>query len=71
MSEFTEKVANMLTKARELEGSKELITIPKEAYDRLLADQEFLSCLEAAGVDNWSGYDEAVEMYNEDDGEDE
>lgn len=24
-----------------------------------------LSCLEAAGVDNWSGYEYAIELYNE------
>lgn len=25
----------------------------------------FLSCLEAAGVDNWDGYEEAQKMFNE------
>ena len=31
----------------------------------LQEDQRFLECLEAMGVDNWPGYDEAREMYNE------
>lgn len=30
-------------------------------------DSEWLSCLESAGVDNWSGYDYAREMMNEED----
>ena len=29
-------------------------------------DSEFLSCLEAAGVDNWEGYSYAQEMMEED-----
>ena len=28
---------------------------------------EFLNCLEAAGVDNWTGYGEAYQMMEEDD----
>jgi hypothetical protein len=39
----------------------------KEKIEGLEEDAEFLSCLEACGVDNWSGYSEAVEMYNEED----
>lgn len=31
---------------------------------RLVRDSEFLNCLQAAGVDNWDGYAEAVEMMN-------
>ncbi len=46
--------------------SKEMITITKEEYDELLEASEFLSCLEACGVDNWGGYSEAYEMMNED-----
>lgn len=37
----------------------ETVTITKAEYERLLADSEWLSCLESAGVDNWEGYDEA------------
>lgn len=41
---------------------EETITITKEEYDRLEKDSEWLSCLEAAGVDNWIGFDEAKDL---------
>lgn len=40
----------------------EMITISKEAYDSLVEDAQFLEYLMAAGVDNWSGYEQAQEM---------
>lgn len=40
------------------------ITISKEEYDRLIERDNWLNCLEAAGVDNWSGYDYAKEILN-------
>ena len=43
----------------------ETVTIPKAEYDKLLKDQEWLGFLEAAGVDNWEGYDYACEMRDE------
>ncbi len=43
----------------------ETVTIPKSEYDALLKRDEFLSCLEAAGVDNWSGYGEAFTIRDE------
>lgn len=43
----------------------ETVTIPKSEYDRLVKDSEWLSCLEAAGVDNWSGYDCALDILHE------
>ncbi|WP_219061047.1 YqaJ viral recombinase family protein [Pseudomonas sp. UMAB-08] len=39
----------------------EMVTIPHDLYDELLADQVLLRALEAAGVDNWSGWDVALE----------
>jgi hypothetical protein len=33
-------------------------------YSRLIEDQRWLQCLEAAGVDNWQGIDVAHEMYD-------
>lgn len=45
--------------------AKKLVTIPKEEYDTLKRDSEFLSCLEACGVDNWDGYYEAQLMMEE------
>ena len=41
------------------------IEITRKEYDRLVKDSEWLSCLEAAGVDNWEGYDEALSILHE------
>ena len=45
------------------ESAVEMVTIPKYEYEELLDALEFLQCLEACGVDNWSGYDTAADMY--------
>lgn len=45
---------------------EETITITKTEYEELLAAQRWVDCLEGAGVDNWEGYDEAVNLYQED-----
>lgn len=44
---------------------EETVTISKKEYESLLEDSEKLSALEAAGVDNWQGYDDAMEMMKE------
>ncbi|MGQ1358467.1 hypothetical protein ACT414_18885 (plasmid) [Acinetobacter baumannii] len=49
----------------------ETVTISKERYQELLKDESWLAALEAAGVDNWSGYDEAREIQREWEEEDE
>ena len=41
------------------------ITISLEEYNTLKNEAEFLSCLEACGVDNWDGYSDACEMMEE------
>ena len=43
----------------------EMVTIPKSEYDQLCNDQFWLQCLEDAGVDNWGGIEEAIQMRNE------
>ncbi len=43
---------------------KEWETI-KQALIELEETNTFLECLEAAGVDNWEGYDEARVMFRE------
>lgn len=43
----------------------ETITIPMADYQSMVDRLEWLDCLEAAGVDNWQGYDEAQRMYQE------
>lgn len=41
------------------------ITISEEEYDALLCDSILLNCLQMMGVDNWDGYDDAIEQYQE------
>lgn len=45
--------------------SNETVTIAKSEYDQLLKDSALLSCLEACGVDNWQGWDDAINMMDE------
>lgn len=40
---------------------KEEITITKEEYDQLIEAQKLLQALENAGVNNWEGYEFAIE----------
>lgn len=37
------------------------VTISQTLYDQLVADSEFLEALKGVGVDNWEGYDYALE----------
>jgi len=37
----------------------------REEWKQLMKDSWFLDCLNAAGVDNWGGYEEAIEMRQE------
>lgn len=41
------------------------VTITSEEFDELTNDSLFLNCLRSQGVDNWDGYDFAVEEYNQ------
>ena len=41
------------------------ISISEEEYEALLNDSILLNCLQMMVVDNWDGYDEAIEQYNE------
>ncbi len=40
------------------------VELTRKEYDQLVRDSEWLSCLSAAGVDNWEGYDEAIRMFH-------
>lgn len=44
---------------------KPTVTITAEEHERLLEAELWLSALEAAGVDNWDGYEEAIGIYQE------
>ena len=48
-------------------GMAETVTITKEEYASLLASEEMLLALEGAGVDNWDGYEFALENLDEED----
>jgi hypothetical protein len=37
------------------------VTIPHKEYKQLRDDQNILRALEAAGVDNWEGYEAALD----------
>lgn len=39
--------------------------IPHEYFAELYDRSDFLSCLEAVGVDCWEGYSQARQIYNE------
>ena len=54
--------ANIAMFARKLE--RELNELKKDK-ERLEEDSNFLSCLQACGVDNWEGYDDACDMFEE------
>ena len=43
----------------------ETVTISRAEFKRLQDRDEWLSWLEAAGVDNWDGMDEAISMRQE------
>jgi hypothetical protein len=47
-----------------------MVTITKKEYEALLRDSEWMRCLEAAGVDNWVGYDHAIDIHDERYGDD-
>lgn len=39
------------------------VTISRDEYEQLKEDRDFLCRLQAAGVDNWEGYDTAVSLH--------
>lgn len=47
------------------------LTLSQEEYEELLESDKMLSALERAGVDNWEGYDFAIELMNDDDKDEE
>ena len=45
---------------------EQTITISVERYKELLDTERFMRALEGAGVDNWEGYDIAIDYMDED-----
>lgn len=52
-------------KNMEDEKMSEEITITKKEYEELLDQVRLLNCLRSGGVDNWGGYEFAIEIYQE------
>jgi len=48
-----------------------MVTITQKEHNKLLEDSNFLEALKCLGVDNWSGYSEAMELLEEWDNEEE
>ena len=44
---------------------EEMINISKERYEELLQSEKELNALYSCGVDNWEGYEEAMEALSE------
>ncbi len=44
---------------------KKTVTITEERYYELIEASKFLEALQAAGVDNWNGYEYAQEIMEE------
>ncbi|MEC3420531.1 hypothetical protein P4159_05990 [Bacillus thuringiensis] len=45
-----------------MSGVEDYVVVSKSYLEEVEEDSNKLSCLEAAGVDNWSGYDYACEL---------
>lgn len=45
--------------------NEETITVTLKEYKQLKEDSDWLQCLEAAGVDNWSGMEYAIQLRRE------
>lgn len=52
-------------------SSEKTVTISKSIYDELVLRGFKLQCLENHGVDNWCGYDDAMQEYRGEEDEDE
>ena len=44
---------------------EQMVSIHDSEYEQMNNESDVLACLYAAGVDNWEGYDEAMEMRDE------
>ena len=45
-----------------MKNEEEQVTISAELYEELKEDSKLLRALQAAGVDNWDGYDHALDI---------
>lgn len=47
------------------EDGKKSFVVSEEWVKEMIRDAKFLECLYAAGVDNWEGYDAAIDMMDD------
>jgi len=45
--------------------TEDTVTISRKYYEKLIDGQAFLECLKSCGVDNWIGYGDAQEMFDD------
>lgn len=45
-------------------SERPMITIAQAEYDQLQLGARLLGALQACGVDNWAGFDDAIDMLN-------
>lgn len=62
--ENNDGVANLVTpiKAEEDIELKDIVALPASIVIQLREDQKTLNALKSAGVNNWEGYDDAMEF---------
>lgn len=48
-----------------LKDALQTVTSTVKDWQQLVRDSQLLDCLRAAGVDNWEGYEHAMEIYRE------
>ena len=56
-----------LIKENIMNNSNDTVTIDKQQYLKLQSDSNMLQALYAAGVDNWEGYEDALDIMDEND----
>lgn len=61
-------MADQLTEPQMWDGqdltADDFVTVSRAEYDELKRGALLLGALQAAGVDNWHGFDHAVELFN-------
>lgn len=60
-----------LKKGKYMTDNEETVTISLKDYEQLMDDSQWLAALESAGVDNWEGFEFAMELLAEWNQEDE
>lgn len=54
--------AKLLQAVKDYAENNSMVYISVEEYNELQTDQRFLRALLSAGVDNWDGFDHAMDM---------